>query len=265
MSVVIEYQRADSFVHHLNPLTKMVWALAVMTISILFTDYVALAVLLGIILGAALLGKVMPAVAKAYKGLVIFAFILLLIQVFFYREGYTVFHLLPIGEGYLSVTDQGLKFGLSMALRMLVIVTSFLIVLTTTRTQDMMAVLVEKVKLPNDIAMMILMSIRFIPSFLGDLKQISDAQKARAFVLEGWNPIKKLKGYFPIAIPLVLMSLRKAQQMVLAMETRGYGAGPRSYLRQLSWGYRDGISFAVILVGLGMGIVLRIQGIGIIN
>lgn len=262
MAVVVEYRQTNSPVHNLNPLTKMAWALAVLVFSIMFNDYRFLAGVLTSVLAVALLGEVTLPILKLYKGLLIFALILFIIQVTFYDEGRYLFPLIPLGQGYLRVTDVGIYLGISTALRMLTIVTSFLVFLATTRTQDILNALVEKAKVPYDIAFMILTSIRFIPTFLTDLKQISDAQKARGFVLEGWNPVKKIKAYLPLAVPLVLMSLRKAQQMVLSMETRGYGVGQRSHLRELHVSYRDFIALALIITMLAVGVYLRLNGFG---
>lgn len=263
MSAVVDYQPGESFVHKLHPLTKMAWALAVLILSLLYTDYRFAAAVLLFVLGTALIGGVLPALSRVLKGLVVFAFILFLIQVFFYDDGKVFFYVLPVGPGYLPVTDRGISLGIAIGIRMLTIVTSFLVVLATTRTRDIMVALVEKVKIPGDIAFMILTAIRFIPTFLNDLKQISDAQKARALVLEGWNPARKIKAYIPLAIPLVLMSLKKAQQMVLAMETRGYGIGPRSHLYELKTGAGDAGTLVLLACLVALGVVLRIKGMGI--
>ena len=265
MAGVVEYLPKDSSLHSLNPLAKMAWALLVLVLSMIYTDYRYLIALFVSVLAVAMIGKVLTEISGLFKGLFTFAFILFLMQVLFFHTGTELFKLIPVGKGYLGITDQGLKFGVAMAFRMLAVIVSFLVFLTTTRTQDMLNTLVERVRVPYDFAFMVLTAIRFIPTFITELKQISDAQKARAFVVEGWNPVKKTQAYLPIAVPLVLSSLKKARQMALAMETRGYGAGERTYLRELTVSVTDIIFIAVTGLLLAAGIAGRLAGYGMMN
>ncbi len=265
MAGVVEYLPKASPVHRLNPLAKMAWALVVLVLSMTYTDYFYLIVLFHSVLAVALCAGVLREIAGLFKGLFTFAFILFLMQVLFFDAGTELFKLLPVGRGYLGVTDQGIEFGVAMAFRMLSVVVSFLVFLTTTRTQDMLNTLVEKLRVPYDFAFMVLTAIRFIPTFIGELKQIADAQKSRAFVVEGWNPVNKIKAYLPIAVPLVLSSLKKARQMALAMETRGYGAGRRTYLKELTIVGTDIVIIVLAVLLLVAGITARLAGYGTMN
>lgn len=263
MSDILEYQPGVSTIHGLHPLTKLGWALVILVLSLLFTDWIFVAAILASVWLVAFWAGVFPVLARSFKGLLIFAFILFAIQVFFYNEGRLYFYLLPFAHGYLPVTEHGVFLGLAMGLRMLTIVSSYLVFLSVTRTRDLLTALVEKVKLPNDVAFMILSALRFIPSFLNDLKNIADAQKARAFVLEGNNPIRKVKAYLPIAVPLVLMSLKKAERLALAMEARGYGHGTPTHLYEARAGLPDVAAVVILVFMVVMGLLLRLQGFGL--
>ncbi|HEX3011959.1 MAG TPA: energy-coupling factor transporter transmembrane component T [Syntrophomonadaceae bacterium] len=264
MAGVIEYTAKDTFIHKLNPLSKMAWALLILVLSVIYTDFRCLLGLFLSVLLVALLGKVFKEIAGVFKGLAVFAFILFLMQILFYQPGEVIFTLLPMGKGYLPITDRGILLGIAMAFRMLAVIVSFMVFLSTTRTQDIFNALVEKAGIPYDFSFMVLTAIRFIPTFLNELNQISDAQKARAFVVESRNPIKKVKAYLALAVPLVLFSLKKARQTAIAMETRGYGAGKRTYFTELNMGLQDFIAIGAIILVLAMGITLRISGFGII-
>lgn len=264
MAGVIEYVVKSSPIHGLNPLSKLAWALLILVLSMIYTDYRYLACLFLSVLLVAFFGGVFKEIARTFKGLAIFALILFVMQILFFNSGTVVFRLLPMGRGYLPVTDQGILLGTAMAFRMLLVIVSFMVFLTTTRTQDVLNVLVEKMKIPYDFSFMVLTAIRFIPTFLNELGQISDAQKARAFVIESWNPVKKIKAYLPISVPLVLLSLKKAKQMAVAMETRGYGAGKRTYFRELSLGSKDFVFIGIVFLVLALGIALRLKGLGTI-
>lgn len=233
MSAVVEYVPRDSLLHRLNPITKICWASLILGLAIMYNHYLFMAFVLAATIALAVLGNVFKEISKLFKGLIIFALILFAMQVCFYDLGKPLFYLIPIGKGFIGISREDMLMSFAMALRMLAILISFLVFLATTKTQDLVNVMVERFKVPYDYAFMFLTSMRFIPTFLGEIKQISDAQKARGFVLEGWNPLKKIKAYIPIAVPLVLLSLKKAQQMALSMETRGYGSGDRTYLREI--------------------------------
>jgi len=261
---VIEYQEKSTLIHGLNPLTKMSWAFLILILSFIYTDFRYLMGVLMSVFLIAWLGGVFKEVVRLLKGLAIFAFILFALQILFFKSGTVILTLLPVGNGYLFITDQGIFFGLAMAFRMLAVIISFMVFLMTTRIQDLLNVLVEKVKVPYDVSFMVLMAIRFIPTFLNELNQISDAQKARAFFVNSWNPIKKIKAYIPISVPLVLLSLKKAKQMAVAMETRGYGAEKRTYFRELNLGLRDFVAMGMTLLALTAGIFFRVTGFGTI-
>lgn len=264
MSAVIEYIPRDSLIHRLNPLTKILWSFIVLGVAIIFDHYNYMLAVMAAVLVTAYVGKVFKEISRFFKGLIVFALILFVMQVLFFTDGKTLFHLIPVGKGFLGVTREGILVSMAMAFRMLAILLSFLVFLATTKIQDMVNILVEKLKIPYDYAFMFMTAMRFIPTFMGEIKQISDAQKARGFVLEGWNPVKKVKAYLPISVPLVLLSLTKAQQMVLAMETRGYGAGERTHLRDVKINVIDILVIIVLIVLFILAVTVRLKGYGTI-
>lgn len=261
MAAAVEYIPRSSPVHNLNALTKIFWSLFILAGGLLFSDYRYLLALLISVLLVAAAGRVLIDLLPLTTGLSVFALILLLIQALFYDQGKVLFHLIPL-VGYLPVTDQGLLSGLAMALRMMTLVLSFLVFLATTRTQEIVLTLVEKLKIPYDYAFMFMTALRFVPTFMGEIKQITEAQQARGYALEGWNPVKKIKAYAPVAVPLVLISLNKAENMAMAMETRGYGGGRRTYLREPRMqGVDYGLTAALVLL-LGLSVAARVAGHG---
>lgn len=262
MAAAVEYISKNSPVHRLNALTKIVWALVVLVAALMFNDYRYLLALLASVLMVALVARILGDLRPAALGLFIFALILLLIQSLFYNEGRILFYLIP-GANYIAVTDKGLLSGIAMAARMMTLVLSFMVFLTTTRTQEIVLTLVEKLKIPYDYAFMFMTALRFIPTFLGEVRQVSQAQQARGHALEGFNPIKKIKAYAPVTVPLVLISLNKAEYLAMAMETRGYGGGPRTYLREPRMGNSDYCMIILLFLFFVLVVSLRWVGYGI--
>lgn len=263
MAAAVEYIPQNSRVHRLNPLTKILWALFILAAALLFSDYRYLLALLASVLVVAAAARVIRHLMAVITGLLVFALILFTIQALFYDLGQPVFYLVPAGER-LPVTDQGLLSGLAMAARMMTLVLSFLVFMATTRTQDIVLVLVEKMKIPYDYAFMFITALRFIPTFLGEVRQVSQAQQARGHAVEGINPFKKIRAYAPVTVPLVLISLNKAEQLAMAMETRGFGGGPRTYLRDPGLEAADYCFIILLALAMTLVIIARISGYGVI-
>ncbi|OIQ58596.1 energy-coupling factor transporter transmembrane protein EcfT [Moorella thermoacetica] len=221
---------ARSFLHELNPLTKIAWSLAVITVAFVFQQPLPLLGLWASVLAVALAGKVLKEILPAIRGLLIFAAIFILFQIFLIQEGNTVFTLLP-GSGFGRVTDVGLTACTMLALRMLAMTSTIPVLLATTPPKDMIVAFVEKLRVPYVYALMLVTSLRFIPTLQEELGLIIQAQRARACDLESRNIFRRLRAIVPLALPLLLMSVQRARTMAISMETRGFGAGPRTSLR----------------------------------
>lgn len=262
MAAAVEYIPVNSLVHRLNAVTKMLWALTILVCGLIFNDYRYLLALLASVLVVACAGRLIKNLLPVSVGLSVFALILLLIQALFYDQGNLLFYIIP-GYNKLPVTDYGLLSGVAMAARMMTIVLSFLVLLSTTRIQDLVFTLVEKFKVPYDYAFMFMTALRFIPTFLGEVRQVSEAQQARGYALEGFNPIKKIRSYAPVTVPLVLISLNKAENLALAMETRGYSGGRRTYLKKPGVTGSDYFFVAALFLLLIFSIAVRVRGYGV--
>lgn len=260
MSVVADYIPRESFIHRLNPLTKLFWSLVIMTLSCFFRDPMILLGLFLSIVMVALWAKILKEMIPAFKGLVLFAGLFILFQIFFITDGKTIFSLIP-GTSIGRITDQGLLGCLAMGARMLVISASFPVLMGTTKIKDLVVVLVEKVKIPYTYAFMFVTSLRFIPSFMQEMDQIIQAQCSRAHRLDEQNFFKKFISLCPLAIPLMITSVKKAERLAISMETRGFGIGERTYLHQSNFRKIDLLVCIGLVVLLIAGFVLNLKGI----
>lgn len=260
MSAVTNYFQRNSVIHRLNPLTKLVWSITLMTLSFLFTDVVILTVLFLSILLVAYVAKILREMLPAFIGLLCFAVFFLLFQVFFIPDGKTLFVLIP-GTRILRVTDQGLLLSLAMGIRLMVIAASFPVLLGTTEVKDLVVMLVEKFKVPYTYAFMFITSIRFIPTFVQEMEQIIQAQCSRAHRLDKGLFLKKFLSICPLAIPLMITSVKKAEQMAISMETRGFGVGKRTYLHRNDFAFQDWLICSILLAIVITGIFLSTKGI----
>ena len=204
-----------------------------------------------IVLAVAGYSRVLRPSWSYYRFLVLFAGIVLLLSLLFTREGAPLW---PQLAGFLAWTDIGLHTGLATGLRMLFVAGVFPVFLGTTQPRDIVTTLVEDLKIPYDYAFMFTSALRFVPILLEEIDTIGQAQSARGFEVGGRGPVARLRAYGPIVVPLVLSSLARAENMAVAMETRGYGSGPRTYYystqMQMGDGFALGLLSALLLVAM---------------
>ncbi|NLY42975.1 MAG: energy-coupling factor transporter transmembrane protein EcfT [Clostridiaceae bacterium] len=242
MPALVEYIPKDTLVHRLNPITKILWTLAVLSVCFILQEPLAIFIVLLSNILVAWLSGVLKQVIPAIIGLFIFSLVLILFQIFFVKEGNTLFYVIPfINLG--RVTDVGLKFSAVLALRMLATTSTIPILMTTTQMKDIIVVLTEKCRVPFKYSFMLVTALRFIPTFIEEMDQILQAQRSRGYETDTSNPFKKLFIIIPLAIPLLILSVKKAEKMAISMEVRGFGAGPRSYYNRVDMKKTD---YAVI-------------------
>lgn len=257
-----EYVPGNSAIHLLNPLGKLVWLLAVMVLALSFTHYVYLLVVLASVMLVALLAGVIRKLVPVFKGLIFFSLVMLLLQIIFNKSGPVLYYLLP-GQ-HLAVHQEAWLLGIAMGLRMMAIILSFLVFLATSQYKDITVTLTEKLKLPYNYVFMFMTALRFVPVFLNEMKLVNQAQAARGCTVDGNNLLVKLKAYIPVAVPLVLISLHKADRLAMAMETRGYGSGPRTTYQTLNLQSTDKLLLVTIIIITLLVLIARFKGYGVI-
>lgn len=261
----MEYIAANSPLHRLNPLTKLIGLVSFFVLGIMVSNPLAL---LGLVLVLMVLFKVAKAfsVFKLYFGwLLAGGFFMLLLQILFAHDGPELFRFIPKQIpilGWLGVINQdSIWLGLIMVTRMAVFGFALPLLLATTQARDLMLILVDKFKFPYQYALMLITALRFIPNLFMEIETILQAQRSRAFELRTKNPVEQVKAYFPLITPLVLISLKKAERLAIAMETRGFGCGKRTYLHQINFRTADWvISGTMSLISIA-GLVLKVKGI----
>jgi energy-coupling factor transport system permease protein len=151
--------------------------------------------------------------------------------------------------GPLSVTREGLDFGLPIAGRVLAAVTVTLAFVTTTRPDDLMEALVQR-GAPPKLAFVVLSTIQTVPRMRDKAARILDAQQARGLRTRG-SLGARMRGLLPLVGPLVIGSLIDVRERSLALEARAFGgAGPRTAYRLVEMRRRDRALTVVTLVAL---------------
>ena len=169
----------------------------------------------------------------------------------------------------LTITDAGLKNAVLMVARIIMLITgTFLLTYTTspiTLTDGLELLLnpLKKLHAPvHELAMMMSIALRFIPTLIEETDKIMSAQKARGADFETGNLIQKAKALIPILVPLFVSAFRRADELATAMECRCYTGGEgRTRLNPLHWQPLDTIGLICGIVLLTGVIVLRQFGL----
>lgn len=160
-----------------------------------------------------------------------------------------------------TVYSGGVSQAIFISSRFLILVVMASLLTFTTSSLDLTDALeqllkpLKRIRVPvHELALMMSIALRFIPTLWEETEKIMNAQLARGANLESGNIFKRLYAYIPIFIPLFLSSFRRAEELAMAMEARGYRGGVgRTKYRLLQYTYKD-YSLIVIFLILGFTI-----------
>lgn len=152
--------------------------------------------------------------------------------------------------------------GVAMAFRLLSLIVATYLLLMTTEQRDLVLALV-KMGLRYDFGLMLAIALSKVPALAGIAMTIMDAQKARGLELDKGNIAEKVRKYIPILIPLIIEAIRMAEGLSIAIDSRAFGKGERTYLRELHFGKKDFMVSILTGIGVVLCVVIRIYGYGV--
>jgi energy-coupling factor transport system permease protein len=255
----------DSFVHKLDPRTKIL--LTILYIVILFSArgvfaYGVIALFSLFIILSAKTG--VRNVLRSVKPLIIIIFLTVVLHTLFNKEGALLLKLGP-----LTIHEGGLYFGLMMASRLILLIT-FTSILTLTTSPIALTDGIENLLKPfkriglpaHELAMMMTIALRFIPTLLTEAQKIMKAQQSRGADFESGNILERAKALLPLLVPLFISAFRRADELAMAMEARCYRGGEgRTRMKILKMSGLDIIAFGTMsMVGV-LIVYMRVQGI----
>lgn len=254
--IIGQYIPGSSPLHKINPAVKI--ALAFIYIIVLFfikkplsytvfTVYVLSLVMISGISVKIILRGIRP---------MLWIFVITALLNFFMTPGEAVWFI-PVFRFSISVTREGLIFGTVMIIRLLfLIVGTSLLTLTTsplllTDGIEKLLTPLKKIKVPaHEIAMMMTIAIRFIPTLAEETDKIMKAQTARGADFETGNIIRRAKAMTPLLIPLFVSAFRRADELATAMEARCYnGGGSRTKMKETRITKSDIITVIIFITG----------------
>lgn len=255
-----QYYPEQSVIHRLDARTKILGTLLYIIEVFLVNSFAGFGLVilaLGILIGISRVP-----VRFIFKGLKAVVFIILLTFVLnlFMFDGTVLWH-----WKFLTVTYEGLYRSCFMALRLVLLIIGTSMLTLTTKPMELTDGLEKLLKpfnrlgLPShEIALMMSIALRFIPTLLEETDKIMKAQQARGADFESGNLIQRVKNMIPILIPLFVGSFRIAQDLALAMEARCYHGGVgRTRMKEIVFSRRDGVAGVLLAVFLGIVIASR--------
>ncbi|MEN3203265.1 MAG: energy-coupling factor transporter transmembrane protein EcfT [Atribacterota bacterium] len=261
--IIGQYIPLDSAVHRLDPRSKLlVVALGIVTLFLVqsWISFLFLAAFCGILAAVARLS--FRYFLKSLRPLWILLLLTLVLHVFFTQDGVVLF-------GFLRVSFEGFIKGLFIVVRLaLLVVVTTILTLTTSPIEltDGMEGLLSPLKKwgfpAHELAMMMTIALRFIPTLLEEADRIMKAQMARGVDFESGGLLNRIRGLVPLLVPLFVSAFRRAEDLAIAMESRCYRGGVgRTRLKVLRFAPRDYLflcsAFSTFVLSLGIPWIVR--------
>ena len=157
--------------------------------------------------------------------------------------------------GFITIYAEGINTSVFMTVRIV-----FLIPIALTDAIERLLSPLKKLHFPvHELAMMMTIALRFIPTLIEETDKIMSAQKARGANLDTGGLVKKAKALIPVLIPLFVSAFKRANELALAMECRCYRGGEgRTRMKQLKFGARDIVATVVMAVMFTLIILMNI-------
>ena len=227
----------DSFVHRLDPRMKIILTILMIVAVFMVHSLVGYAIVLGFVYLTARMANVpFKMLMKGLKPLRLILILTFVLNLFFNSGETVLFH-----WSFITLTAEGLSTAVHYTLRLgfLVLGTSLLTLTTSPVTlADGIELLLSPFKRfhfpAHELAMMMTIALRFIPTLLEEADKIMKAQMARGADFESGNLMARAKAMIPLLVPLFVSAFRRAGDLAMAMEARCYHGGEnRTRLRVL--------------------------------
>lgn len=232
-----KFMKKKSFLHNLDPRAKLVFSIVYTISALLFTEIIPLLFIFLSLIPLVLIGKLFKQWIKSIRGL---SFLIIFIVI-------------------LNTLFISLSFAIAMILRILIMVSAFSIFFLTVDPNDLALSLIS-MKFPYEFAFSFSLAFRFVPTIAIEAQNILDAQQSRGYEMQKKGLISQIKNLFPLLIPLIICSIKRAFNVAEALESRAFGSRKeRSYYYSIKYSLRDWGFTIYLMLFLAFSIFLRIQ------
>lgn len=256
-----QYYSVDSVIHALDPRTKLVLTFAYLILIFLVSKLWAFGLVALFALLVIYLSKVpFKMVLKSLKPMRFLLVLMFLLNLFAAKSGEVL-----CKWWIFEITEGGIRQAVFITIRLLLLVsgTTLMTFATTpislTDGLEKLLAPLKKIGFPShELAMMMTIALRFIPTLLEEADKIMKAQLSRGADLESGNILKRAKSMIPILVPLFVSAFRRADELAMAMESRCYHGGEgRTKMRVIAFGKCDAIAFLIFACVFALILVLQ--------
>ena len=256
-----QYFPGNSPIHRLDPRTKLIMLVVYIVALFLAKSWVTYALMLLFLVFTIKISTIPPkSIVRGMKPLVMILVFTGVLNLFFTTDGKVL-----VDFWFITITTGGLQRAVFMMARILMLISgTFLLTYTTSPialTDGLEALLnpLKVIKVPvHELAMMMCIALRFIPTLIEETDKIMCAQKARGADFESGSLIDRAKALIPILVPLFISAFRRADELATAMECRCYQGGEgRTKMKLLRYHRNDMSSF-----GIGAALILVVSVLG---
>lgn len=257
-----QYYQNDSFIHRLDPRVKIFATLAYLVMIFFVKDFVGYAFVTCVLaVVTAVSGVPVKFMARGMKPIMFILLFTFVINLLMY-DGTVLVRLGP-----LKITDSGLHQAVFIAVRLILLIFGTSLLTYTTKPvaltdgfESVMKPLSHFGVPAHEIAMMMSIALRFIPTLIGEADKTMKAQQARGADFESGNLIHRAKSMLPLFIPLFVNAFRMAMDLAMAMEARCYHGGKgRTRLHPMKMAGRDYLAAVLILIFI-IAVIVQSRG-----
>lgn len=237
------YVPGDSFLHRTDPVSKFAWLMAVAFLGYVITDPVHQFIMTAAIVACAMwLARMPPRYFFAgFSIFLSFALMIFLLQLLFAPAAGTriYFH-----WGIFTISAASLRFALNLGIRVINVGSSALVFLTTTEPARLLTSLMTTLRVPYRFAYAFYASLRYIPVFENEARNILNAHAVRGGGLDE-GLLARFRLVRRLTVPLLVSGLRRAKSSAIAMEGRAFGVYPTKTISVIYPAYLPGVAFAL--------------------
>lgn len=255
-----QYYQVDSKIHRLDPRLKIIAVMLYIVVLFVVRDFTGFLIAWLGLEGVILLSKVPHRyILRGMKPVMLIICFTLLVNLF------TIPGEILVQFWKLHITVEGVRTAAFMGIRLMLLIVGSSLLTYTTRpinlTDGIESLLspFRKLGLPaHELAMMMSISLRFIPTLLEETDKIMKAQQARGADFETGNIIRRAKALIPILVPLFISAFRIAQDLAMAMEARCYGSGAkRTRMNEIKFRSSDFLASLIFAAFLALIVLQR--------
>lgn len=235
-----KFLKKDTFLHKLDPRTKLILAITYTINSFIFQEIIPLLFIFITLLPIVILGKLFKKWVKSIKGMsFLYVFIIVLNTLF--------------------ISEYGLSFAIAMILRISIMISAFSLFFLTVDPNDLALSLIT-MKIPYEYAFSFSLAFRFVPTIALETQNIMDAQQSRGYEMQKKGIINQIKNLFPLLVPLIISSIKRAFNVAEALESRSFGnKKDRTYYYSIRFSLKDWIFSLYLILLMTFLIIIRIN------